>query len=164
MGCCNCKFLDENNVRDGNVSGCCYFCKKRKCYVTGNSTGCDYFSNDYSRSSYMKDEIYYNGEKFYDDFTLSKEDSWLVLKNRRDYINDELLKELLAKISEVTDYFTFYLLKSYEKTSKGNNELIEEVNSHYPNIKAEDQHNNTEWSFIKYTLNIDDALKSISKE
>lgn len=42
MGCCTCKFLDENNVREGKVSGCCYFCKKRKCYVTGNSTGCDF--------------------------------------------------------------------------------------------------------------------------
>ncbi len=69
MGCCNCKFLDENNVHEGKVSGCCYFCKKRKCYVTGNSTGCDFFSNDYSRNSYMKDEIYYNGEKYYDDDT-----------------------------------------------------------------------------------------------
>lgn len=69
MGCCNCKFLEENNVKNGNVSGCSYYCKKCNCYVTGNSNGCDKFSYNYCRNSYIADNIYYNGTKYYDDDT-----------------------------------------------------------------------------------------------
>lgn len=69
MGCCNCKYLNENDKKEGKVSGCCYFCKKKNCYVAGNSNICDDFSNDYSRKRYISDEIYHNGREYYDDDT-----------------------------------------------------------------------------------------------
>lgn len=69
MGCCSCKYLDENNKKEGKVTGCSYFCKKRNCYVLGNSSICDGFSNDYSRKSYISDDIYNNGKAYYNDNT-----------------------------------------------------------------------------------------------
>lgn len=106
--------------------------------------------------------IYKNGE-FYDDFDLVKKDSWLGLNNKRAYLDDELMMVILEKISEVTDYFTFFLLNSEEKLNNISNDVVKEIKNHYPNIKVED-HNQGKWKFFKYTLDIDDALKSISKE
>lgn len=105
--------------------------------------------------------IYKNGE-FYDDSHLGKEDSWLSFMNKKDYINDELMKAVLKKVSEVTDYVTFYLLNSEEKLNNINNDVVKEIKNHYPNIKVED-YNQGKWKFFKYTLEIEDAIKSISK-
>ncbi len=69
MGCCSCKYLDENDKKEGKVTGCSYFCKKKNCYVTGNSTICDNFNIDYSRKKYISDELYHNGVEFYNDNT-----------------------------------------------------------------------------------------------
>lgn len=105
--------------------------------------------------------IYKNGE-FYADFDLDKKDSWLGFFDKRDYINDELMKAVLKKVSEVTDYIIFYLLNSEEKLNSINNSVVKEIKNHYPNIKVED-YVQGKWKFFKYTLEIDDALKSISK-
>ncbi len=105
--------------------------------------------------------IYKNGE-FYADFDLDKKDSWLGFFDKRDYINDELMKAVLKKVSEVTDYVTFYLLNSEEKLNHINNSVVKEIKNHYPNIKVED-YIQGKWKFFKYTLEIEDAIKSISK-
>lgn len=162
MGCCSCKYLDENDKKEGKVTGCSYFCKKKNCYVTGNSTICDNFNIDYSRKKYISDELYHNGVEFYADFDLDKKDSWLGFFDKRDYINDELMKIVLKKVSEVTDYVTFYLLNSEEKLNHINNSVVKEITNHYPNIKVED-YIQGKWKFFKYTLEIEEAIKSISK-
>lgn len=106
--------------------------------------------------------IYKNGD-FFDDFDLDKKDSWLGLNNKKYYLDDELMKVVLEKISEVTDLIIFYLLNSEEKLNNLDNTVVNEIKKHYPNIRIED-HIQGKWKFFKYTLNIDDALKSISKE
>ncbi len=106
--------------------------------------------------------IYKNGD-FFDDFDLDKKDSWLALNNKKYYLDDELMKVFLEKISEVTDLIIFYLLNSEEKLNNLDNTVVNEIKKHYPNIRIED-HIQGKWKFFKYTLDIDDALKSISKE
>lgn len=106
--------------------------------------------------------IYKNGD-FFDDFDLYKKDSWLALNNKKYYLDDELMKVVLEKISEVTDLIIFYLLNSEEKLNNLDNTVVNEIKKHYPNIRIED-HIQGKWKFFKYTLDIDDALKSISKE
>lgn len=106
--------------------------------------------------------IYKNGD-FFDDFDLDKKDSWLGLNNKKYYLDDELMKVVLEKISEVTDLIIFYLLNSEEKLNNLDNTVVNEIKKHYPNIRIED-HIQGKWKFFKYTLDIDDALKSISKE
>lgn len=106
--------------------------------------------------------IYKNGD-FFDDFNLDKKDSWLGLNNKKYYLDDELMKVVLEKISEVTDLIIFYLLNSEEKLNNLDNTVVNEIKKHYPNIRIED-HIQGKWKFFKYTLDIDDALKSISKE
>ena len=106
--------------------------------------------------------IYKNGD-FFDDFDLDKKDSWLALNNKKYYLDDELMKVVLEKISEVTDLIIFYLINSEEKLNNLDNTVVNEIKKHYPNIRIED-HIQGKWKFFKYTLDIDDALKSISKE
>ncbi len=106
--------------------------------------------------------IYKNGD-FFDDFDLEKKDSWLGLNNKKYYLDDELMKVVLEKISEVTDLIIFYLLNSEEKLNNLDNTVVNEIKKHYPNIRIED-HIQGKWKFFKYTLDIDDALKSISKK
>lgn len=106
--------------------------------------------------------IYKNGD-FFDDFDLDKKDSWLALNNKKYYLDDELMKVVLEKISEVTDLIIFYLLNSEEKLNNLDNTVVNEIKKYYPNIRIED-HIQGKWKFFKYTLDIDDALKSISKE
>lgn len=106
--------------------------------------------------------IYKNGD-FFDDFDLDKKDSWLGLNNKKYYLDDELMKVVLEKISEVTDLIIFYLLNSEEKLNNLDNTVVNEIKKHYPNIRIED-HIQGKWKFFKYTLDIDDALKSISKK
>lgn len=106
--------------------------------------------------------IYKNGN-FFDDFDLDKKDSWLALNNKKYYLDDELMKVVLEKISEVTDLIIFYLLNSEEKLNNLDNTVVNEIKKHYPNIRIED-YIQGKWKFFKYTFDIDDALKSISKE
>lgn len=69
MGCYNCKYLKESEKKDGKVSGSVYYCSKIKKYVSGSSDGCDAYSFDSTRKTYVKDEIYNNGRKYVDDDT-----------------------------------------------------------------------------------------------
>lgn len=107
--------------------------------------------------------VIYKNRDFFDDFDLDKKDSWLALNNKKYYLDDELMKVVLEKISEVTDLIIFYLLNSEEKLNNLDNTVVNEIKKHYPNIRIED-HIQGKWKFFKYTLDIDDALKSISKE
>ena len=67
--------------------------------------------------------IYKNGD-FFDDFDLDKKDSWLGLNNKKYYLDDELMKVVLEKISEVTDLIIFYLLNSEEKLNNLDNTVV----------------------------------------
>lgn len=65
MSCSSCKFLKENNKREGCVSGACYFCSKNNCYVNGANNKCSQFQKSY-RSNYICDKIFEDGEIYYD--------------------------------------------------------------------------------------------------
>lgn len=105
--------------------------------------------------------IYKNGE-FYADCDLAKKDNYLCFMNKKDYINDELMKVVLSKVSDVTDYVIFYLLNSEEKVNNIDNDIAKEIKNHYQNIMVED-YIQGKWKFFKYTLEIKDAIKSIFK-
>lgn len=106
--------------------------------------------------------IYKDGE-FYADFSIDKKESWLRLCNTYDYVNKILMKEILTKISEVTDYITFFLLNSDEKLNRSHSKVIDEIENLFPSIKKENSIQG-EWHFFKYTLNIADGLLTLSKE
>lgn len=69
MGCYNCKYLKEDDRKDGCVNGSLYYCTKIKKYVSGASDGCDSYYKDYSRKTYESDEIYRNGVHYSNDTT-----------------------------------------------------------------------------------------------
>jgi len=69
MGCCSCEYLKESNKKNGKVNGCVYFCAKTKKYVNGSSDACENYKLDRLRKTHIRDEIYKNGKKFYNDET-----------------------------------------------------------------------------------------------
>lgn len=69
MGCCSCKYLNENCKKEGKVSGCLYYCSKIKAYVNGASDSCDDYCFEYGRKVYTRDEIYNDGKTYYNDTT-----------------------------------------------------------------------------------------------
>lgn len=75
MSCSSCKYLKENNKREGCVSGACYFCSKNNCYVNGANNKCNYFQKSY-RSSYICDKIFEDGEIYYNN---SKENDFYLI-------------------------------------------------------------------------------------
>ena len=68
MGCSSCKYLKENDKKCGKQLGCIYYCSKMKKYVNGNSC-CNEYSEDCSRNTYKRNEIYRDGIKFSNDTT-----------------------------------------------------------------------------------------------
>ena len=69
MSCSSCKYLNSDKKRNGAVSGCCYYCSKKKCYVNGSNTKCEEFESNYGRSSYECNKIFEEGECYYNDTT-----------------------------------------------------------------------------------------------
>lgn len=69
MGCCSCKYLNENCKIEGRVNGSLYYCSKLKTYVNGASGSCDNYCIDHGRKIYTRDEIYDDGKKYYNDTT-----------------------------------------------------------------------------------------------
>lgn len=69
MSCSSCKYLKENDKKQGQVCGSCYYCSRKNCYVNGSNNKCNEFEKSYTRSTYLCNEIYENGEKYYDDTT-----------------------------------------------------------------------------------------------
>ena len=69
MSCSSCKYLKENDKKNGEVSGCCYYCSKKECYVNGSSNKCEEFETSYGRSSYECNKIFEDGEHYYNDAT-----------------------------------------------------------------------------------------------
>lgn len=68
MGCSSCKYLKENDKKEGKQLGCKYYCTKMKKYVNGNGC-CNEYSEDYGRCTYKRDEIYRDGIKYSNDTT-----------------------------------------------------------------------------------------------
>ena len=68
MGCSSCKYLKENDKKEGKQLGCKYYCTKMKTYVNGNGC-CNEYSEDYGRCTYKRDEIYRDGIKYSNDTT-----------------------------------------------------------------------------------------------
>jgi len=62
MGCSSCKYLKENDKKEGKQLGCKYYCTKMKTYVNGNGC-CNEYSEDYGRNVLKRDEIYREGTK-----------------------------------------------------------------------------------------------------
>ena len=69
MGCCSCKFLVEKNKIEGKVNGSLYYCSKLKTYVNGANDKCDDYYLAQGRGGTVRDEIYNDGRKYYDDTT-----------------------------------------------------------------------------------------------
>lgn len=69
LGCCSCKYLNENKKIEGRVNGSLYYCSKLKTYVNGASGSCDNYFIDHGRKIYTRDEIYDDGKKYYNDTT-----------------------------------------------------------------------------------------------
>ena len=69
MGCCSCKYLNENCKMEGKVSGSLYYCSKLKPSVNGASGRCANYCIDHGRKVYTRDEIYDDGKKYYNDTT-----------------------------------------------------------------------------------------------
>ena len=67
MSCSSCKYLDENNKKNGCSGGCKYYCSKIKSYVNGSNNSCKEFQTSYSRTSYICNKIYEEGEEYSDD-------------------------------------------------------------------------------------------------
>ena len=67
MTCSSCKYLKEDKKYEGNLCGAKYYCEKIKDYVDGSNCCCASFEKSYSRSNYMCDEIYKEGDTFSDD-------------------------------------------------------------------------------------------------
>ena len=67
MCCYACKYLCENDKKEGKCCGALYYCSKLKKYINSASKGCDNYFKDFSRGSFTRDEIYNNGKKYYDD-------------------------------------------------------------------------------------------------
>ena len=69
MSCSSCKYLKEDNKKDGLVCGCCYYCSKKEKYINGTNDVCDKYGLSYSRNTYTCNKIYEDGEKYCDDST-----------------------------------------------------------------------------------------------
>lgn len=69
MGCYNCEHLKTSDKKEGTVNGCLYYCIKIKKYVNGADEGCELYSKDILRKTYESDEIYKDGEKYFNDST-----------------------------------------------------------------------------------------------
>lgn len=69
MGCSSCKYLIESKKKEGKQLGCLYYCSKMKKYINGNGEECNNYYKDYSRTSFTRNEIYREGNKYSDDTT-----------------------------------------------------------------------------------------------
>ena len=69
MTCSGCKYLDNENKKEGQVCGCCYYCTKIKSYVNGSNNSCSEYEKSYGRNSYQCNTIYEEGEKYSNDTT-----------------------------------------------------------------------------------------------
>lgn len=69
MGCQSCIYLIEDNKKEGKVDGAVYYCSKLKKYVNGATDECDKYKKCYGRTSYIKNQIYNDGKRYYNDET-----------------------------------------------------------------------------------------------
>lgn len=67
MGCCHCRYLYENDKKEGICSGAIYYCSKQKKYVNGIQDSCSEYSKDYSKTIGLSNEIYEEGRKYCND-------------------------------------------------------------------------------------------------
>jgi len=67
MTCSSCKYLKENDKCCAKVSGACYYCSKVNSYVNGSGNKCEEYELNYGRSNYICNEIYNDGESYYND-------------------------------------------------------------------------------------------------
>ncbi|MDD6878855.1 MAG: hypothetical protein PUD59_01310 [bacterium] len=65
MGCNSCKYLKYEKRNEGKTNGAIYWCMKNKQYVNGAKDECDKYELDNIRKTYIRDEIYLDGEKYY---------------------------------------------------------------------------------------------------
>ena len=67
MTCSSCKYLKEEDILEGKVSGCCYYCSNLKKYVKGSENKCEKHERCYGRNNYTCDKIYNEGLEYYND-------------------------------------------------------------------------------------------------
>ena len=65
-GCNSCKYMDFKNSRPGRTSGYLYYCNLRKTYVNAYRDECDEYEEDFSKSTYEKNEAYRQSRDFND--------------------------------------------------------------------------------------------------
>lgn len=69
MKCCDCKYLKYDDKKNGDVSGCLYYCYNIQKYINGTNEVCENYCKDYARKIYESDEIYNDGKNYYNDST-----------------------------------------------------------------------------------------------
>lgn len=69
MNCADCRYFDASKKKEGAISGCYYYCSKKKCFISGANNICENFVRTYARKQYEINEIYEEGKKFYDNTT-----------------------------------------------------------------------------------------------
>ena len=65
MNCADCRYFDASAI-----SGCYYYCSKKKEFVSGSNDVCQNFDRTYSRNRYEVNKLYEEGKQFYDNTTL----------------------------------------------------------------------------------------------
>ncbi len=69
MSCSSCKYLKTSDKSKGAVCGYCYYCSKVNSYVNGSNDNCSDYETSYGRSTYICNQIYEDGEHYYNDST-----------------------------------------------------------------------------------------------
>ncbi len=68
MSCSSCAYFDVSKKKNGEVSGCIYYCIKNKCFVNGCNGCCNNYKCSY-RPNYECNKIYNEGKSYCDDTT-----------------------------------------------------------------------------------------------
>ena len=62
--CSKCMFLDEKKKKKGRISGCKYFCKKKKDYINGSTLSCSQYQKNKKRNDATIKSITQDGKKY----------------------------------------------------------------------------------------------------
>ena len=66
MNCADCRYFDTSKKKEGAISGCYYYCAKKKEFVSGFNDVCQNFDRTYSRNRYEVNKLYEEEKQFYD--------------------------------------------------------------------------------------------------
>ena len=68
MSCSSCAYLDASKKKNGDSSGCVYYCNKKKSFVNGCNNSCNKYKSS-NRTNYECNKIYADGKSYCEDTT-----------------------------------------------------------------------------------------------